>query len=62
MNTQAIFNQILMIVMVFLVIADAVFIAVSTCTQKWSILIGALCGAMMVILIYGLNVLGNLPA
>ena len=62
MNAQAVFNSIFMTVMMLLIIIDAAFMFVSWCNKKWGILIGALCGAMIVILIYGLYVLGNLEA
>lgn len=60
MSTQGVFNLIFMTVMLLLVFADAVFLISSLFNENWSIGIGALCGAMMIVLIYGLKVLGNL--
>ena len=60
MKAQEVFNVIFMIMMIVLIVSDATFMFISTCTGNWDIVIGALCGALMVLFSYGLHVLCNL--
>jgi len=59
-KAQEVFNVIFMIMLIVLIVSDAAFMFISTCTGNWGVLIGALCGALMVLFSYGLHVLCNL--
>ncbi len=60
MDTQGIFNMIMVIIMMFLCIADSIFLGSSAINGKWDILIGALCGVLLIGTIYGLYAINNL--
>lgn len=60
MDAQGIFNMIMVVIMLFLCIADSIFLASSAINGKLDILIGALCGILLVSTIYGLYVIDKL--
>lgn len=60
MDTQGIFNMIMAAIMLSLCVADSIFLASSAISGERSILIGALCGILLVITIYGLYAINNL--
>ena len=60
MDAQGIFNMIMAAIMLFLCIADSIFLASKAINGEWSILIGALCGVLLVSTIYGLYAINNL--
>lgn len=60
MDAQGIFNMVMVGIMLFLCIADSIFLASRTVNGEWSTLIGALCGVLLVSTIYGLYVIDTL--
>lgn len=60
MSTQAIVNIIFMIIIMCLIIADGIFLFASVVNEEWGVLIGALCGAVLLILIHALTIIKDL--
>lgn len=60
MDAQGVFNMIMVGMMLFLCIADSIFLASKAVNGEWGILVGALCGVLLVGTIYGLYAINKL--
>ena len=60
MSTQAIVNIIFMTIITCLIIADGIFLFASAVHEEWGVLIGALCGTVLLILIHALMIIKDL--